>query len=144
MIPANELPLGGFVPGKALTPLTAEDMAGLEPDAIARHEKMSKLIESLPRDQSSEWYFSKLMEDETIKEMEGERKENEAAFKEMIEKILNGDGDDHNGWGDGNDDVSEEDRQLALGEIRGAADRSTGCGNLIWALLNTREFLFIQ
>ena len=38
----------------------------------------------------------------------------------------------------------EEDRQLALGEIRSAADRRTGCGNLIWALLNTREFLFIQ
>ena len=38
----------------------------------------------------------------------------------------------------------EEDRKLALGEIRSAADRSTGCGNLIWALLNTREFLFIQ
>jgi hypothetical protein len=38
----------------------------------------------------------------------------------------------------------EEDRKLALGEIRGAADRPTGCGNLIWALLNTREFLFIQ
>jgi len=141
MIPANELPLGGFVPGKALTPLTAEDMVGLEPDAIARHEKMSKLIESLPRDQSSEWYFSKLMEDETIKEMEEERKENEEDFKKMIEKILNGDGDDHNGWGDGNDDVSEEDRQLAEGKIRQAikeacqkADRSNGWGSVPGAM----------
>ncbi len=38
----------------------------------------------------------------------------------------------------------EEDRRLAIGEIRGATDRRTGCGNVVWALLNTREFLFIQ
>jgi len=25
-----------------------------------------------------------------------------------------------------------------------ADDRATGCGNVIWALLNTREFIFIQ
>ena len=39
---------------------------------------------------------------------------------------------------------SAEDRALAVQEIMSAEDRATGCGNVIWALLNTREFLFIQ
>jgi len=37
-----------------------------------------------------------------------------------------------------------EDRREALDELTSAADPATGCGNLIWALLNTREFIFIQ
>jgi hypothetical protein len=38
----------------------------------------------------------------------------------------------------------DEDRRLALDEIASADDISAGCGNVLWALLNTREFLFIQ
>ena len=37
-----------------------------------------------------------------------------------------------------------EERTFAVQEIMSAEDRATGCGNVIWALLNTREFLFIQ
>jgi hypothetical protein len=37
-----------------------------------------------------------------------------------------------------------DDRALAIQEIMSADDKATGCGNLIWALLNTREFIFIQ
>ena len=37
-----------------------------------------------------------------------------------------------------------EDRRLAREEIRTAENPAAGCGNLIWALLNTREFIFIQ
>jgi len=39
---------------------------------------------------------------------------------------------------------STEDRALAIQEIRSANNPKAGCGNLIWALLNTREFIFIQ
>lgn len=39
---------------------------------------------------------------------------------------------------------SAEDRRSAHDELIDAGDPATGCGNLIWALLNTREFLFIQ
>jgi hypothetical protein len=39
---------------------------------------------------------------------------------------------------------SAEDRRSALDELTSADHPATGCGNLIWALLNTREFLFIQ
>jgi hypothetical protein len=37
-----------------------------------------------------------------------------------------------------------EERGLAAEEIASADDPATGCGNLIWALLNTREFIFVQ
>jgi len=37
-----------------------------------------------------------------------------------------------------------EDRRLAIAEITSADNPATGVGNVIWALLNTREFLFIQ
>jgi hypothetical protein len=37
-----------------------------------------------------------------------------------------------------------DDRREAADELASAADPATGCGNLIWALLNTREFIFIQ
>jgi hypothetical protein len=39
---------------------------------------------------------------------------------------------------------SPTDRRLALDEIVSAETPAVGCGNVIWALLNTREFLFIQ
>jgi hypothetical protein len=39
---------------------------------------------------------------------------------------------------------SASDRAAALHELRTASTPAVGCGNLIWALLNTREFLFIQ
>lgn len=39
---------------------------------------------------------------------------------------------------------SADDRSLASEEIRAADTPAAGCGNLIWALLNTREFIFIQ
>jgi hypothetical protein len=37
-----------------------------------------------------------------------------------------------------------EDRRLAIAEITSADNPATGVGNVIWALLNTREFLFIK
>ena len=39
---------------------------------------------------------------------------------------------------------SADDRSIAMREIATADSPATGCGNVIWALLNTREFLFIQ
>jgi hypothetical protein len=39
---------------------------------------------------------------------------------------------------------SSAERSAAHDEIATADDPATGCGNLIWALLNTREFLFVQ
>ena len=118
MIPEDELPEGGLIPGRPFPKLTAEQIAERTEEEVERHEKLSKLIASFPKGESTEWYFGKLMEDETIKEMEQERKDAEEAFKEMMGKLMEGMGkDSHEGWGD-SDNVSEEDRQLAEGKIR--------------------------
>jgi hypothetical protein len=39
---------------------------------------------------------------------------------------------------------SNEDRREALREVQRAERPAVGLGNVIWALLNTREFLFVQ
>lgn len=119
MIPEEELPEGGLIPGKPFPALTAEQVAERSPDEVARHQKLSDLIASLPKGESGEWYFGKLMDDETIKDMEQERKDAEEAFGEMMKKLAEGmgQGDSHEGWGDG-EGISEEDRQLAEGKVR--------------------------
>jgi predicted metal-dependent peptidase len=118
MIPEEELPEGGLIPGRPFPKLTAEQIAERTEEEVERHEKLSKLIASFPKGESTEWYFGKLMENDTIKEMEQERKDAEEAFKEMMGKLMEGMGkDSHEGWGD-SDNVSEEDRQLAEGKIR--------------------------
>jgi predicted metal-dependent peptidase len=119
MIPEKELPECGLIPGKEFPPLTEEQASKYTPEEIARHEKLSKLIASFPKGESSEWYFGKLMDDENIKEMEQERKDNEEKFKEMLKQLAEamGQGDSHEGWGDG-EGISEEDRQLAEGKVR--------------------------
>lgn len=138
MIPEDELPEGGLIPGKPFPKLTAEQAAERTEEEIARHEALSKLIASFPKGESTEWYFGKLMENETIKEMEAERKKSEEAFKEMMEKLAEamGNGDSHEGWGD-SENVSEEDRQLAEGKVRQVlkeasqkADRSNSWGSV--------------
>ena len=118
MIPEEELPEGGLIPGRPFPKLTAEQIAERTEEEVERHEKLSKLIASFPKGESTEWYFGKLMENDTIKDMEQERKDAEEAFKEMMGKLMEGMGkDSHEGWGD-SDNVSEEDRQLAEGKIR--------------------------
>jgi hypothetical protein len=37
-----------------------------------------------------------------------------------------------------------DDRRIAAGEITSASSRAAAAGNIIWALLNTREFLFVR
>lgn len=138
MIPEDELPEGGLIPGRPFPKLTPEQVAERTPDEVARHEKLSALIASFPKHESTEWYFGKLMENDSIKEMEQERKDAEEAFKEMMEKLAEGmgKGDSHEGWGD-SDNVSEEDRQLAEGKVRQVlkeasqkADRNNSWGSV--------------
>ena len=100
-IPEDELPECGLIPGKR--PVIPEDMK-LDEDMKKRQDAIGDLLESLPKYQSSEWYFEKLMQNED--------------FKEMTE---GGEGygipgmDDHDGWGD----MSDEQRQT----LRTALDR---------------------
>jgi predicted metal-dependent peptidase len=85
-IPASELPEGGLVPGQAFEGPGADSPLG-------------KLIELLPKHESQEWYFTKIMQDdEAKKQAEGE-----------------GNGfDDHGGWGE----MSDEEKELVKGKMK--------------------------
>ena len=119
MIPESELPECGLIPGKAFPPLTAAQMSKMDAAQIARHAKLSALLASFPKGESGEWYFGKLMDDESIKEMEKERQDSKDAFKKMMDDLAKamGQGDNHDGWGDG-EGITEEERQLAEGKVR--------------------------
>jgi predicted metal-dependent peptidase len=101
-IPEDELPECGLIPGKR--PVIPEDMK-LDEDMKKRQDAIGDLLESLPKYQSSEWYFEKLMQNED--------------FKEMTE---GGEGygipgmDDHDGWGD----MSDEQKELMKEKIKQA------------------------
>ena len=99
LIPRDELPDGGLVPGEPLDLSKCVDESAKE-----KWQKVSDLIQSLPKSESSEWYMQKLQQDKDVSE------------------TLQGDGgesfilDDHEGWGD----LTEEERQVAEAQIKEA------------------------
>lgn len=98
-IPASQLPECGLIPGKSLPKL--EDTSNLSPEDIQRYNAISDLIESLPRDKTSEFYFEKLMESKEIQEMA----EGSSSF--TISEL-----DSHDGW----DSISDESMSDQLKE----------------------------
>ena len=94
-IPDSELPEGGLVPGKGAS----------DPKFAAT--PLAQLIQSLPKHQSQEWYFTKIMQDEEArKQGEGE-----------------GNGfDDHGGWGD----MTDDEKELVKGKVREALKEAVG------------------
>lgn len=108
-IPEEELPEGGLIPGKTFKELTPEQAEKMGPDGVARYQKISNKIASLPKGESSEWYFTKLMEDPDI--------------SDAIQEANSGEGmpgimDDHDGW----DEMSDEERDLVKGKIAKAVE----------------------
>ena len=104
-IPASELPEGGLVPGEVF-------------EGPGSDSPLSRLIATLPKHESQEWYFTKIMQDEEAREQgEGE-----------------GNGfDSHDGWGD----MTDEEKELVKGKMRevlkeavGEADRSGKWGSV--------------
>jgi predicted metal-dependent peptidase len=138
-IPKDELPEGGLVPGEKFADLTDEQSSNMDAEAIARYERISAKIASLPKSKSSEWYFTKLMEDpETREDIEqGQKpcgkglgdalKDGDVKFDEngdLVDKngnpvtLVPGAMDDHDGW----DNVSDADRELLKGKISKALE----------------------
>lgn len=108
-IPEEELPEGGLIPGQHFKQLTAEQIEKMGPEGVARYDLISKKIASFPKGESSEWYFTKLMEDPEV--------------SDAIQNPDNGDGmpgvmDDHEGW----DEMSDEERELVKGKIAKAVE----------------------
>jgi predicted metal-dependent peptidase len=98
IIPEDELPKCGLIPGKPLDLSKVTD-----PEHKAKMQKVSDKIASFPKGQSSDWYFSALMED-----------------PEVQDALDSGEGeisismDDHEGW----DEMSEEDREVVRGKVK--------------------------
>jgi predicted metal-dependent peptidase len=96
MLPLNEMPDCGLLPGRPL------DLSHLQdPSSIEKWKKVSDLIESFPTKMASEWYMEKLKQDEEVSKI---LQEGSGEFSM----------DDHDGWGD----MSDEDRQVAEGKLR--------------------------
>jgi predicted metal-dependent peptidase len=121
MIPEEELPEGGLIPGKAFKELTEEDKAKMGAEAVARYERVSAKIESFEKGWASEVYFAKLMEDpEIAKDIQegGGKGKGEAGEDGEGAPGLPGGMDDHEGW----DEMSDEDRELIKGKVKKALE----------------------
>lgn len=114
LIPEAELPEGGLIPGKALT-LSDEARGKMDAEAIARFERISAKIESLPPMMSSEWYFGELMSDDQFKkDMEPQGGEG-GEPKEGVPGGM----DDHGGWAE-DGDMSDAEKELVKGKVKKA------------------------
>jgi len=128
-IPEVELPEGGLIPGKEFGPLTEAQEAKMGEEAVARYNRMSKFIADLPKGQSTEWYFARLMEDQQMKEdMEQQQQSGgEGGSGEPGEGSgpgMPGEMDHHDGW----DEMSAEEKELAAAKVRQAvADAAKEC-----------------
>lgn len=105
LIPEDELPECGLIPGRAFTELTEEQKEKMGEKAVARYNLISEKIESFPKEMSSEWYFSRLLEDKDV---------SDAIQQSEEEGIQIGSMDNHEGW----DEMSDEERELIRGKIK--------------------------
>lgn len=117
MIPEEELPEGGLIPGKPFDEPAGEVIENMGAERYAKWQALSNLIASFPKGESSEWYFTRLMENEDAKEAltgsgQGEGGEGEPGGD------MPGGFDDHGGW----DDLSDEDRELIKGKVKAAVE----------------------
>jgi predicted metal-dependent peptidase len=118
LIPVEELPKGGLIPGRALE-LDEAARAKMSPDAAARFDRISAKIESLPPNMASEWYFGELMSDEQFKEdMEPQPGNGGPGGEGEPKDGVPGTTDDHGGWDEGS--MSEAERELVKGKVKQA------------------------
>jgi predicted metal-dependent peptidase len=111
-IPLNELPDGLLYPGKGLPELSEETQESLGEEKVKKYKALSDLIKSFPLGESTEWYFTKLMESD---------------LADFIEEL----------WGGGNkdaptvsdehadmDDLSDDDKEMAKEVVRQMVDKA--------------------
>ena len=124
IIPESELPEGGLIPGKAFKRPDPEVWNSMTQEQQHRFTTISNKIASLPKRESSEWYFAELMNDpevsESIKKQHGKIKvklvpggSGKGDGEEVVIDI--GGMDDHEGW----DELSDEEKALTDGKVEG-------------------------
>ena len=135
LIPEEELPEGGLIPGKAFEELTEEQKAKMGEESVGRYERVSAKIASFPREKSAEWYFSHLQDvaDDIKNEQEGQKGRPGEEGDGEGQGGMPGPMDDHDGW----DELSDEERELVKGKVKQAleeavkeADRSGQWGSV--------------
>ena len=120
LIPENELPKGGLIPGKAFDELTEEQLEKMTDSQVDRYGILSAKIAALPKGEASEWYFARLMEDEEVKDaltkpVDGDESE---GGEGGTASGLPGSMDDHDFWGD----MSEEEAEIAKNKVKKAVE----------------------
>jgi predicted metal-dependent peptidase len=139
LIPEDELPDGGLIPGKEFKALSDENRAAMGEDAAKRYEAVSAKIASFEKGWASEVYFAKLMEDPDVREgIEGGNKVKGKSLGQALAdgdvkvdadgnlvdrdgnpvELMPGATDDHDGW----DKLSEEERELIKGKVKKALE----------------------
>ena len=123
LIPKEELPEGGLIPGEAFKELTPEEIAQMGQERYGQYMALSNKIAQFPREKSGEWYFAELMADDETREAltnpaqgEGQPGEGEPGEGQPGQggTPFPGTMDDHGGW----DELSDEDRELVKGKVR--------------------------
>ncbi len=136
----DELPSFGLFPGRASRPLSDEQKQKMGADSVKRYEAVSAKIESFPVGQPAEWYFAQLMEDDEVKNAIDNEDEGGKSLAEALRdgdvkfdddgNLVDADGnpvdivpgtgtlDDHDGWGD----MNEEDREYIKAKVKQAAN----------------------
>ena len=87
-IPEKMLPEGGLIPGVPFKELTEDQISRMGDDAFARYQKVSEKIASFPKNEASEWYFARLMED---KEVADAIKNDNNSGKSLSQALADGD-----------------------------------------------------
>tara|TARA_B100000035_G_scaffold276433_2_gene254077 strand:+ start:774 stop:2039 length:1266 start_codon:yes stop_codon:yes gene_type:complete len=133
LIPEHELPEGGLIPGMPIP----ESISSLpDPNMQKASEKIYELIKSFPKEESSEWYFEKLMDlQEEFEDMQKGMEEMDGEFGSGSGCGLPGPLDDHDGWGEGLSDEQKEKIKNAVKEslarsVREADSSSRGWGSI--------------
>ena len=116
LIPEDELPEGGLIPGKAFEELKAEQLEKMNEAQIKQYNVLSEKIASFPKGNAGEWYFTRLLEDEETKEALTNPAKGEGGEGSGLPGSL----DDHEGWGE----MTDEEREIAKGKIRQAVEEA--------------------
>ena len=124
LIPEDELPDGGLIPGKPFKALTAEDKEKMGEDAVKRYEAVSAKIASFPKEKTAEWYFARLMEDPEIKDALTESGKGSPGDGdgegEGYGPGMPGPLDDHDGW----DEMSASEREYLKQKIKQSVEQA--------------------
>ena len=106
ILPEDELPNCGIWPGKK---------------ELATHEDpIMQFIHTLPKGESQEWYFTKLMDNEDVKKRLEEGKNGDSGEPGEGGDGMPGGMDDHEGWGN----MTEEEKELTKGKIKAALEQA--------------------